>query len=386
MRRYVIALSELGIKNSDLIFLLQNYFSDIVEMFTDNLVFESRLELVAYGEYFSNKDLVDQALLKADTILEKNKKLNIKTTFYTEKSYPKELAKIDNPPAIIYYKGAEFFEISEYAVACVGTRRPTKFSYNAVNYLVPQWVNNNCSIISGLACGVDKLAHQSCVSSGGKTVAVLAHGLDVIYPKENKALADRILLNGGILMSEYPVGTKIDKFRFVDRNRLIVGMSKVVVIYECGAKSGTIHNADFALRQKKPIFCPAVGDEVIDIQTGTKKLIDEHIAAVIKQGRDIKGVLDAVGVKKINAKMKTIDIKKIFLHAILSILNSETVLYATMQELKLPLQRGDYFHEDVMKLIDSNTLNIDILLNSLILNNIASVNKTLPFNDESLTV
>ena len=151
MIRYVIALSELGIKNSDLIFLLQNYFSDIVEMFTDSLVFESRLELMAYGEYFSNKDLVDQALLKADTILEKNKELDIKTTFYTQKNYPKELAKIDNPPAIIYYKGAEFFEISEYAIACVGTRKPTKFSYNAVNYLVPQWVSNNCSIISGLA-------------------------------------------------------------------------------------------------------------------------------------------------------------------------------------------------------------------------------------------
>ena len=85
MIRYVIALSELGIKNSDLIFLLQNYFSDIVEMFTDSLVFESRLELMAYGEYFSNKDLVDQALLKADTILEKNKALAIKTTFYTQK-------------------------------------------------------------------------------------------------------------------------------------------------------------------------------------------------------------------------------------------------------------------------------------------------------------
>ena len=82
-------------------------------MFTDSLVFESRLELMAYGEYFSNKDLVDQALLKADTILEKNKELDIKTTFYTQKNYPKELAKIDNPPAIIYYKGAEFFEISE---------------------------------------------------------------------------------------------------------------------------------------------------------------------------------------------------------------------------------------------------------------------------------
>ena len=381
MIRYVIALSELGLKNNNLIFLLQSYSSDIEKMFTDSLVFEGRLELMAYQEYFSNKDLVNEALLKADTILGKNKELDIKVTFYTDKNYPKELAKIDNPPAIIYYKGAEFSEISEQSIACVGTRKPTKLSYNAVNYLIPQWVNNNCSIISGLACGVDKLSHQSCISSGGKTVAVLAHGLDTIYPKENKALADRILSSGGILMSEYPVGTKADKFRFVNRNRLIVGMSKAVVIYECDAKGGTMHNVEYATQQKKPIFCPDVGDEVIDIQTGTKKLIDEHIATVIKQGRDIKGVLDAVGVKNVNIGMRNIDIKKIFLHSVLSILNSETVLDATIQELKLPLQKDSFFYENAVKLIDGNTVDIDTLLNSLILNNIASINKTLHFND-----
>ena len=146
-----------------------------------------------------------------------------------------------------------------------------------------------------------------------------------------------------------------------------------------------MHNADFALQQKKPVFCPAVGDEVIDIQTGTKKLIDEHIAAVIKHGRDIKGVLDAVGIKNINTKMRTIDIKKVFLHAVLSILNSETVLDTTIQELGLPLRNDNSFYETATKLIDNPPLNIDSLLNSLILNNIASINKTLQTNDESLT-
>lgn len=381
MIRYVIALSELGLKNNNLISLLQSYSSDIEKMFADSSVFEGHLELMAYQEYFSNKDLVNEALLKADTILEENKELDIKVTFYTDKNYPKELAKIDNPPAILYYRGAEFSEVSEHAIACAGTRKPTKLSYNAVNYLVPQWVNNNCSIISGLACGVDKLSHQSCISSGGKTVAVLAHGLDMIYPKENQALADRILSNGGILMSEYPVGTKADKFRFVNRNRLIVGMSKAVVIYECDVKGGTMHNVEYATQQKKPIFCPDVGDEVIDIQTGTKKLIDEHIATVIKEGRDIKGVLDAVGVKNVNTGMKNVDIKKIFLHSVLSILNSETVLDTTVQELKLPIQKNSSFYENAVKLIDGNSIKIDTLLNSLILNNIASVNKTLQFND-----
>lgn len=142
-----------------------------------------------------------------------------------------------------------------------------------------------------------------------------------------------------------------------------------------------MHNYEYAVQQKKPIFCPDVGDEVVDIQTGTKKLIDENIATVIKQGRDIKGVLNAVGVKNINMEMKNMNIKKIFLHSILSILNSETVLDATIRELKLPMPKNSAFYENVLKLIDSNTVNIDTLLNSLIVNNIVSVNELLQFSD-----
>ena len=127
--------------------------------------------------------------------------------------------------------------------------------------------------------------------------------LDTIYPKENRDLANRILLNGGILMSEYPVGTKVDKFRFVNRNRIIVGMSKAIVIYECDEKGGTMHNVEFACQQDKNYFFALNWEmKFLDIQTGTKKLIDEHIATVINQGRDIKKVLDVVGVKNINSK------------------------------------------------------------------------------------
>ncbi len=381
MIRYIIALKELGINNSNLITLLESYSSDIKKMFIDDSIFETSLEFMACQEYFSNQKDVKKSLVKADQILEKSKKLGIKITYYTDKNYPKELSQIANPPVIIYYKGANFCEISENSIACVGTRKPTKLSYNAINYLVPQWVNNGCSIISGLACGVDKLSHQSCISAGGKTIAVLAHGLDTIYPKENRDLANRILLNGGILMSEYPVGTKVDKFRFVNRNRIIVGMSKAIVIYECDAKGGTMHNVEFACQQDKTIFCPKLGNEILDIQTGTKKLIDEHIATVIDQGRDIRKVLDVVGVKNINSKMTNIEIKKIYLHAVLAILNSEEVIEVSIKELGLSIQNDSLFYEKIMKLINDNVVDIDILLNSLILNNVASINKTLQFND-----
>jgi DNA protecting protein DprA len=381
MIRYVIALNELGIKNNNILSLLQSYSSDIVDMFNNSSIFQERFELIPYYEYFSNKAAMDDALTKADLILSKNEELEIKTTYYTAETYPKELAKIQNPPAVLYYKGAEFSEISKNAIACAGTRKPTKRSYKAVNYLVPQWVNENCSIISGLACGVDKISHQACISAGGRTVAVLAHGLDTIYPKENVSLAERILLSDGILMSEYPVGTKADKFRFVNRNRLIVGMSKAVVIYECDEKGGTMHNVEYAAQQNKPIFCPALGDDSIEIQTGTKKLIDEHIATVIEQGRDIVSVLDALDVKISKPRMTNLEIKKIFLHSILSILDSSVVLDTTIQELRLSLKNTSSFYDDAINLINSGRLDIDALLNSLIFNNISSINKTLQFND-----
>lgn len=382
LTKYVIALSELGIKNNDIIFLLLEYAHEIEDMFNlSTHIFDTNFELINYVSFFCDKVKVLEALSKAEEILCKNKELGIKTTYYTKDTYPRELAKIDNPPAIIYYKGAEFTEIPCNAIACVGTRKPTKLSYNAANYLIPQWVRENCSIISGLACGVDKISHQSCITAGGKTIAVLAHGLDTIYPKENISLAERILSSGGILMSEYSVGTKPDKYRFVNRNRLIVGMARVVMIYECDEKGGTMHNVDYALRQHKKIFCPALGNEINDVQTGTKKIIEDKLATIIENGRDIKGILAVLDIEDLQPPMKSSEIKKIYLKSILKILKNNEVLDTTIQELKLPLKNDDLFYENALKLINKNVIKIDVLINSIINNNISSINKTIQFND-----
>lgn len=340
-------------------------------------VFDNNLDLMIYFDMFNNEAKVSEALSKADTILYRNKELGVKTTYYTASTYPIELAKIDNPPAIIYYKGAEFNEISDKTIACVGTRKPTRLSYNAANYLIPQWVKEDCSIISGLACGVDKISHQACITAGGKTIAVLAHGLDMIYPKENLSLADRILESGGILMSEYPVGTKVDKFRFVNRNRLIVGMSRAVVIYECDAQGGTVHNVEHAIKQHKPIFCPALGEEITEIQTGTKQLIDEKIATVIKQGRDISGVLEAVGTSITKDRMSNLQIKLNYLHSLLSIIHKPIVLEATIRDMNLNIPISNGMYTTFVDLFYKKHINIDNLILSLVENNIACINKTL---------
>lgn len=381
MTKYIIALLELGIKNNNLISLLQRHSSDVVTIFKDRTILDKHLDLLSYARQFENKDSVDEALHKAEEILRRNSELNIKTTYYTASTYPQELAKMDNPPAVIYYKGGEFSEISTKSIACVGTRKPTSLSYNAVNYLVPQWVNEGCSIISGLACGVDKLSHQACISSGGKTIAVLAHGLDSIYPKENIFLAEKIVETGGILMSEYPVGTRSDKFRFVDRNRLIVGMSKAVVIYECDAKGGTMHNVEYARKQQKPIFCPTIKQVESEVQTGTKQLLDEQVAIEITQGRDIEGVLNKVDASISKPRMSSQEIKYHYLDSLLQVLDNLLVLDVTLKELGINLVVISNVYDALIELVETKKIDIDVLIRALVANNIASIENTLVFVD-----
>ena len=388
MVKYIIALTKLGIKNVDIIKLLIEYkISDIASLFDscENKIITNDLNLLRYYEIFLNRKKVEIALSEADLILSINKQHNIKTSYYGSSTYPKNLAKVTNPPAIIYYKGDEFDQGVDDAIACVGTRKPTKLSYNAVNYLVPQWVNEGCCIVSGLACGVDKLSHQSCITSNGKTIAVLAHGLDTIYPKENAALSERILQTGGILMSEYPVGIKPDRYRFVNRNRLIVGLSKAIAIFECDIKGGTMHNVEYAKRQNKPIFCPAIGNDIVEIQTGTKKLLDENIAIEIKDGRDIKNVLYAVDRMKLNKRrMSAINIKIRYLKSLIQIINEPNVLDISLAQNNIRIDNSNDIEKtfvDLVNYIASNSISIDSVINSIVENNISSIAKTLTFPD-----
>ena len=182
-------------------------------------------------------------------------------------------------------------------------------------------------------------------------------------------------------MSEYPVGTTPDRFRFVNRNRLIVGLSKVVVIYECDEKSGTMHNIEYAKKQKKPIFCPSIETVVDKIQTGTKKLIDEGTASVIQQGRDIIGVLSALNSSITKPRLNNIEIKLNYLHTLLSILNAPIVLESTLKTLNINIPTNQDVYSTLVYMIENNLINIDQLLNLLVENNISSINNTLIFND-----
>lgn len=284
MEMYIIALKELGISNEIILDVMNTLQSnEYKELFDGNYLsiqLKYNIKLDKYSNILSNLIFLNKSLATAKEIVKNSKKQNIKIALLGSKNYPKSLSTIPNPPAIIYYKGRGFYGKHEKSIGCVGTREITEFGINAINAIVPKLVNEDFVIVSGLAEGTDTLSHKTCIENNGITIAVLAHGLDMVYPKQNEDLAGSILENNGLLVSEYPIGTKPDKFRFIDRNRIISGLSKSIIVFEAKEKSGTMHTANFAIDQSKPIFCPYPTNKT-NTTTGLVKLIEEKKATPI---------------------------------------------------------------------------------------------------------
>lgn len=337
MEKYYIALYKLGIKNELLLKAITEYDSDfILRLFEGNTdIFLTNMEWLQYREIFENHSNLISALETAENILCINEKNKIYTALYSANNYPRNLMKMDNPPAIIYYKGANPNEGFEKAIACIGTRKPTRFGFNAINYLIPQWVNEGFAIISGLAAGVDRLSHIACLAENGKTIAVLAHGLDMIYPASNRKLAEKVLSCNGTLLSEYPAGTKPDRFRFVNRNRLIVGLSKVTVAMECEEKGGSMHTIEFAQKQNCPIYCPSPGNDLNAAQSGLKYILDNNIGKIIKNGLDYQNVIRAAGYALEQPPLKANYIKKQYLKALINGIEDITIIKSIFEQIGL---------------------------------------------------
>jgi len=163
-------------------------------------------------------------------------------------SYPELLRQISAPPTL-YVKG--HLPPKLRAVACVGTRKPTKWGRAVTERIVRLLVAHDYTIVSGLALGIDAIAHQAALDAGGHTVAILPCDLQQIYPKQHHALAARILDHGGALVSPFAPGTRLQRSHFVRRNRLQSGLSLATVIMQCAPNSGTIHTARFAMEQER---------------------------------------------------------------------------------------------------------------------------------------
>ena len=244
----------------------------------------SRKKLELLQEYGNPKkiyNLTESELLRvrgigkelAKKILDKNikeqiykhikymQKYKIDIISINDKKYPQILKQIYDPPISLYIKGnAEI--LNGKNIAIVGCRNSSKYGEEAAKYFAYNLSTKGINIISGLARGIDTYAHIGNLGAMmhnsndicGKTIAVVGNGIDIIYPKENKYLEEKIIKSGGCIISEYPLGTKPEKFNFPARNRIISGLSKGVLVIEARAKSGTLITIDFALQQGRDVY------------------------------------------------------------------------------------------------------------------------------------
>ncbi|MFJ7933127.1 DNA-processing protein DprA [Sporosarcina sp. NPDC096371] len=230
-------------------------------------------------------DLLNISLAKAIQLKE-NLQQNIMTPYdklyerhaitpipFSNPYYPDKLRVLIDPPAVLYTKGDQRLLIEPIKIAIIGSRKATAYSERAMSLIVPPLVQNEIVIVSGLAKGADTIAHKSAIEFGGKTIAVLGHGLFHLYPKENQGLAKEMAKNQ-LLLTEYPPYVKPERWTFPMRNRIISGLSDAVVITESADKSGTMSTVEHALDHGKDIFA-VPGPITSELSAGPNKLLDE---------------------------------------------------------------------------------------------------------------
>lgn len=221
--------------------------------------------------------------------IEKAEELGVKIAVPNEPSYPAALLNTAYPPPAIYILG-EVLPSDAFAIAIVGSRRPSYYGRRAARLLSKNAAEEGLTVVSGMARGIDSAAHKGALAGGGRTIAVLGSGIDVIYPPENKDLAEGIAENGAVV-SEFPFGSCPFPQNFPRRNRVISGLALGVVIVEAGETSGALITADFALEQGREVL--AVPGEIGNpLSRGTHNLIRQGARLV----EGIGDVLEELGI------------------------------------------------------------------------------------------
>ncbi len=198
-------------------------------------------------------------------------------------AYPTALRTIFDPPPVLFVKG-DFLEQDTFAIGIVGTRKATHYGNQAARMLSADLAQRGITVVSGLARGIDTVAHQSALDAGGRTLAVLGCGLDTIYPPENRKLYEQIP-NAGALISEYPFGIKPEPGNFPGRNRIISGLSLGVVVVEAGEQSGALLTATFAADQGREVF--AVPGNINSTASRGPNLLIKNGAKIVTDVEDI---------------------------------------------------------------------------------------------------
>ncbi len=242
---------------------------------------ETELQIIGFDQRTISNFREAQNKLDLEECLAKVQTAGVCLITWDSPEYPVYLREIPNPPPLLYLRGG-LKEIDRFAVAVVGTRRLTSYGRQVTNDLVSGLVNNGVTIISGLARGIDSIAHKIALDQGGRTIAVLGSGLDSIYPAEHRPIVKQIVENQqGAVLSEYGLGVKPEAKNFPPRNRIISGLSLGTIVIEAGERSGALITAKFALEQDREVFA-IPGNINSPASKGTNRLIQDGAKLVMK--------------------------------------------------------------------------------------------------------
>jgi len=255
--------------------------------------FQKEIESAGISEKLAENILTIRNQVDLEKTWEKILGKHISIITWEDANYPKLLKEVDQPPPLLYCRGTVTSD-DDWAVAIVGTRRMSTYGRQVTQDLATILAAKKITVVSGLARGVDAIAHQSAMDGNGRTIAVLGCGVDVIYPAENRKIAERIIEQGA-LVSEYPLGTMPESYNFPPRNRIISGLSQATVVVEAGETSGALITASFAANQGREVF--AVPGNILSPQSkGCNRLIRDGARPMLNP-TDVLDILniDSIG-------------------------------------------------------------------------------------------
>ena len=231
----------------------------------------------------------EAAFRKAEADLKKAEKDGVEIIFYTSKRFPSRLKLIPDAPAILYYQGTADLNAPK-TVALVGTRKATDYGREQTERIIAGLVPHRPLVVSGLAYGIDIMAHRAALQEGLDTVGVMATGLDIIYPAVHRKTAEKMREQGGLL-TEFPFGTPPDRYNFPARNRIIAGLSDGTVVVEAAIKGGALITAELALSYDRDVLA-VPGNLGSEASAGCNALIRDNKAALYAEPRDLEQLLN----------------------------------------------------------------------------------------------
>ena len=269
-----------GVKDS-VIRNLMSTFEEYLDIF--------KLDEFQLRKYFNINEEEFQKIINSKTVsldeeIEKLKKNRVKVLSLKNKKYPEELKNISQSPVFLYYKG-DLSLLENKRIGVVGTRKATSYGKITCEKMTEELVDNGITTVSGLALGIDSICHKRTLEKSGKTIAVVGSGLDIIYPKENRILWEQIE-KYGLIISEYPLGTEPIGYNFPMRNRIIVGLSRGILVIESQKKGGSLITAELALDEGREVFA-VPGDIFSPSSEGCNNLIKNSQAKLTTDVKDI---------------------------------------------------------------------------------------------------